>query len=160
VVISCQRFGTTHRSHLQRSVKMGPIGCPETSVRNYNYSLRNNPEERSSHLLRGESLKSHTFEDYLKLISTVDRKLARRAEVKNKLSCTITLPHSLIHGWTGTTLSHATRRNNVILTNGNFPVTNSHGICEHSSLKYRVSNEHLRFRYFVVQNPSKIPLEN
>jgi hypothetical protein len=27
---------------------MGPIGCPETSVRNYRYSLRNNPEERSS----------------------------------------------------------------------------------------------------------------
>ena len=31
--------------------KMGPIGCPETSVRKYDYSLRNNPEERSSHLL-------------------------------------------------------------------------------------------------------------
>jgi len=27
---------------------MGPIGCPETSVINYNYSLRNNQEERSS----------------------------------------------------------------------------------------------------------------
>ena len=27
---------------------MGPISCPETSVRNYNYSLRNNQEERSS----------------------------------------------------------------------------------------------------------------
>ena len=25
-----------------------PIGCPETSVRNYNYWLRNDPEERSS----------------------------------------------------------------------------------------------------------------
>jgi len=33
--------------------------CPETSVRNYHYSLRNNPEERSSHLLRGGKLKSH-----------------------------------------------------------------------------------------------------
>jgi len=28
------------------------IGSPETSVRNYHYSLRNNPEERSFHLLR------------------------------------------------------------------------------------------------------------
>jgi len=28
--------------------KMGPIGCTETSVRNYHYSLRNIPEERSS----------------------------------------------------------------------------------------------------------------
>ena len=30
------------------TLKMGPIGCPETSVRNYHYSLRNNQEERSS----------------------------------------------------------------------------------------------------------------
>ena len=37
---------------------MGPIGCTETLVRNYNYSLRNNPEERGSQLLRGGSLKS------------------------------------------------------------------------------------------------------
>jgi hypothetical protein len=37
---------------------MGPIGCPETTVRNYHYSLRNNPEDRSSELLRGGSLKS------------------------------------------------------------------------------------------------------
>ena len=37
-------------------LKIGPIGCPETSVWNYHYSLRNNPEERSSHLLRGGSL--------------------------------------------------------------------------------------------------------
>jgi hypothetical protein len=28
---------------------MGPICYPETSIRNYNYSLRNNPEEHSSH---------------------------------------------------------------------------------------------------------------
>ena len=26
---------------------MGTIRCPETSVRNYHYSLRNNPEERT-----------------------------------------------------------------------------------------------------------------
>jgi hypothetical protein len=35
-----------------------PIGCPETSARNYHYSLRNNAEEQSSYLLRGGSLKS------------------------------------------------------------------------------------------------------
>jgi hypothetical protein len=29
---------------------MGPIDCPETSVRNYQYSLRNNTEKRSSQL--------------------------------------------------------------------------------------------------------------
>jgi hypothetical protein len=27
---------------------MGPIGCPETTVRDYHYLLRNNPEELSS----------------------------------------------------------------------------------------------------------------
>jgi len=37
---------------------MGPIGCPETSVRNYQSTLRNNPEERRSNLHRGESVKS------------------------------------------------------------------------------------------------------
>jgi len=37
---------------------MGQTGCPETSVRNYHYSLHNNPEERSSELLCGGSLKS------------------------------------------------------------------------------------------------------
>jgi len=25
---------------------MGPIGCPETSLRNYRYTIRNSPEER------------------------------------------------------------------------------------------------------------------
>ena len=30
--------------------KRGPLSCPETSVRNYHYWLRNHPEERSSHL--------------------------------------------------------------------------------------------------------------
>jgi hypothetical protein len=40
---------------------MGPIGCPETSVRNCHHSLRNNPEERGSQLLRGGSLKSRKF---------------------------------------------------------------------------------------------------
>ena len=38
-------------------LKIGSICCPETSVRNYHYSLCNNPKGRCSHLLRGESLK-------------------------------------------------------------------------------------------------------
>jgi hypothetical protein len=37
------------------------LRCPETSVRNYHYSLRNSPEERSSHLLRSGSLKARKF---------------------------------------------------------------------------------------------------
>ena len=35
------------------------LSVPETSVRNYHYSLLSSPEERSSHLLPGGSLKSH-----------------------------------------------------------------------------------------------------
>ena len=41
------RFGTIYEYHIE-NFKMGPIGCPETSVRNYHYSLRNNPEELHS----------------------------------------------------------------------------------------------------------------
>jgi len=33
------------------TLRMGPIGCPKTSVRNYHYSLRNNPEQCSFILL-------------------------------------------------------------------------------------------------------------
>jgi len=31
-----------------KNLKMGPIGCPETSVRFYHYSMRKNPQKRSS----------------------------------------------------------------------------------------------------------------
>jgi len=37
-------------------LKIGQIGCPDVSVRNYHYSMRNNPEGCRSHLLRGRSL--------------------------------------------------------------------------------------------------------
>jgi hypothetical protein len=49
VVISSRRF------------RWRLISCPETSVRNYHYSLCNNPEEHSYYLLRGESLKPHNL---------------------------------------------------------------------------------------------------
>ena len=45
-------------SWISRPLKQGPIGFPETSVRNYHYTLRNIAEERRFHLLRGASLKS------------------------------------------------------------------------------------------------------
>jgi len=54
-----RRFRTIYQSHPQGG-RMGPIGCSETSVRNYYCSLRNNPEEHSSHLLGGGSLRSRT----------------------------------------------------------------------------------------------------
>jgi len=39
-------------------LKMEPIGCPEKSARDCHYTLRNIPEERRSHVLRGGSMKS------------------------------------------------------------------------------------------------------
>ena len=58
VVISHRRLGTAYRYHLQGPSiqklldtlppKMKPIGYLETSVRNYHYLLRNDPEERCS----------------------------------------------------------------------------------------------------------------
>jgi hypothetical protein len=44
-----------------KNPKMGSIDCPETSVRNYHCSLRNNPEKRSSHLLKSASTDSWTI---------------------------------------------------------------------------------------------------
>ena len=35
---------------------MGPISCPETSVRIYHHSLRDTPEERSCHISRESAL--------------------------------------------------------------------------------------------------------
>ena len=57
MAIPYRRFGTTWQLRLQRSIisaflefldslRWDPIGCPETSLRNYHYSLRNIPEER------------------------------------------------------------------------------------------------------------------
>ena len=70
VAISYRRFGTNYLSHPQGSriqekaflldsgtLRMRPIGCFETSVRNCHYWLCNNPSERISQLLRGGSLK-------------------------------------------------------------------------------------------------------
>jgi hypothetical protein len=70
-VVSYRCFGTTYRphlqgtflsvltyrSHLQRSLKMDPIGYPETSTRNYHTTLRKIPKERGCHLHREGSLK-------------------------------------------------------------------------------------------------------
>jgi len=46
------RFQTTYHFH----IKMGLIGCAETSVRNYHSTLRKITKERISHLHRGGSL--------------------------------------------------------------------------------------------------------
>ena len=67
MVIRHQHFGTTYWFHLQISrslsfwiswpLKMGPIGCSETSVSNNHSMLCNNPEECRPHVHRGGSSK-------------------------------------------------------------------------------------------------------
>jgi hypothetical protein len=58
LVISDGRFGTNYLSHLQGSILFlfltledGTDRLSETSVRNFHYSLRNNPDERISRIL-------------------------------------------------------------------------------------------------------------
>jgi len=52
VVITYRRFGTTYRSHLQEMTHEVRIDRLSINVgKNYHYSLRNSPEERSSDLL-------------------------------------------------------------------------------------------------------------
>jgi len=97
VVISYRRFGVTYRSHPQGSriqriknswtLRMGPIGCPETSVRNYLYSLRNNPEERSSQLLRHGSLKSRLIQLLSKTLFILRQ--IRRGIITNAHRCSL-----------------------------------------------------------------------
>ena len=59
LVVDYRRLVSAYRSHIQGS----SIGCPETSVANYQYKLRNIPEERKSHLGRGGSLRSHKVQN-------------------------------------------------------------------------------------------------
>jgi hypothetical protein len=49
------------------TLKEGTDRLPETSVRNYHYTLRNKPEERRSHLYRGGSLQSRSVSEPLPL---------------------------------------------------------------------------------------------
>jgi len=44
-----------------RPLKMGAIGCPETSVRNYHYSLHNNPENGHSLFGTGSLMRPKCF---------------------------------------------------------------------------------------------------
>ena len=76
---SNDNFLPTFRDNLSvPSSSPEPIGCPETSVRNYHYSLHNSPVECGSHLLRGGSLKlrsrtSITCGSYISSQSTYSR---------------------------------------------------------------------------------------
>ena len=51
-------FTVPSSNHWEKCLLHKPIGSPEKSVGNYHYSLCNDPEERSSHLLRVRKLDS------------------------------------------------------------------------------------------------------
>ena len=53
-------FGATGFLLDSWTLRMGLTGCPKMVVGNFHYSLPNNPDERSSQLLHGKSLKSRT----------------------------------------------------------------------------------------------------
>ena len=73
LIVSYGRFGTTYRTHHQgsssetnaaRLLKMGSIGCPETSVRNYESTWRKIPKERrtrSSSSIRSYQWRTQEF---------------------------------------------------------------------------------------------------
>ena len=64
---------------------MGLINCPETSVRNYHCSLRNDPEERSSHLLSDGSLKSRIEHSLIPVLTVRFESELPRCEVVHLL---------------------------------------------------------------------------
>ena len=69
-------------------LNMGPINCLETSIRNYHYSLGNSPQECSSHLPRGGSLKS-------RLLTTLPNKLQINTVVSRKVYESAIAPYSV-----------------------------------------------------------------
>jgi hypothetical protein len=95
-VISYCPFGTTYRSHLQGSISVkilfglltienGTNRLYRNVARNCHYSLRNNPEECNSHLVRGRSLKSRpvlpsftakVFQHYVHSYKTISQNFA------------------------------------------------------------------------------------
>jgi hypothetical protein len=71
---------------------MGVIGPTKMSVLNYHYSLRNSPEERSSHLLRGGSLKfNRTFQQTSTFSVRLNKKLYMTCKYATKeiVFCTL-----------------------------------------------------------------------
>jgi len=68
-------FTPEKRTEISLPLKMGPIGFPETSVRNYNYLLCNIPAEPSSHLYCGRNMKWTTGSSYVCLGHSASTKI-------------------------------------------------------------------------------------
>jgi hypothetical protein len=68
------------------------MGSSEMSVKNYHHSLRNSPEEHSSHLLCGGSLKfNRTFQQTSTFSGTLNKKLYMtfKYATKEAVFCTL-----------------------------------------------------------------------
>jgi hypothetical protein len=61
----------SEKGNLCRPLKMGPLGCPEVSVRNYHSTLRTIRKQRRSHLHRGVSPEITQFCTCLVVVSGV-----------------------------------------------------------------------------------------
>ena len=61
--------------------RLDPTGCPETSVRNYHYWLRNNPEERSYQLI------AHTLNWLIESVSLTPLQTFRFAPLVELICC-------------------------------------------------------------------------
>jgi len=106
---------------------MEPTACPETSVTNYHYSLRNNPEERSSQLLRGGSLQSRIHYIVFKKKS-IEKRLWICDFSVYKLITTY-WPHDSYVKWSMLCLKSIVRDSNI---------NTLKSICSHSIIKYGI----------------------
>jgi len=77
--------------------KMGQTGCPETSVSNYHRSQRNNPEDGSSHRLRGGSLKSRKIQVY-SFVIILNNLLIKRISIEYSKCCGVLVMTAVITG--------------------------------------------------------------
>ena len=87
-------------------LQMGPTGCYETSVRNYHNSLCNCPEEHSSHLLHGGSVKLCTlflpYQTKSQLLHTEHCTKPTMVDINHifkNTHCKKNVPYHIIHTW-------------------------------------------------------------
>jgi hypothetical protein len=75
-------------------MKVGTIVCPETSIRNYHYSLRDNPEEKSSHHV-WVFFKGKEFVTIFVKSGQIIRQLKHKRKYERELKCPHFMPFSI-----------------------------------------------------------------
>jgi hypothetical protein len=94
----------------QRPVKMGPMGCPATPLRNYPYPLRNNPEERSSQARSKDSQVKTQYYGYLFYIRCQGDNMSTKITI-NLYDNRVTPCYKIPHSW----YPHTTRNSSYLL---------------------------------------------